>query len=435
MDNTIELNSTTHPDHEASTRREFTLPPVDRGKGAYLAVFGGFIVEALVWGFAFTFGLFQDYYTNLPEFHGQESKVATIGTAATGLMYLWAPIALGLCRQFPHYRRHGMFLGAAVMTVAFITASFSRNVNQLIATQGVLYAIGGSMIYYPVFLFLDEWFVVRKGLAFGIMWASSGFGGLTVPYLVSWSLEKYGFRGALRIWAVVNLLLIVPAMMCLKPRLPPSTVVRAHRPRVGFVVRPLFLAFQVGSVVQSLGCFVPSIYLPSYTRSLGLSSTVATTSVALINVGTFLGCVSVGFLVDRWRIGNVVLFMTVGATLAVALFWGLANSAGLILTFALFYGFFAGSYTTMWPGVVKEVLRIDQTAEANTIFSFLVAGRGVGNLVSGPISQALLRESSVTHNIMYGYGSVYGTLIVFAASTTVLGGLGSFFRRVGVNRA
>lgn len=433
MDNAMELSPTICPNNDDSTRTEFALPPVDRGKAAYLVVLGGFIVEALVWGFAFTFGLFQDYYTNLSEFRGQESQVATIGTAATGLMYLSAPVALGLCRQYPQYRRQGMFLGAGVMTIAFIAASFSQNVTQLIATQGILYAIGGSMIYYPVFLFIDEWFVVRKGLALGIMWASSGFGGLTVPYVVSWSLEKYGFRGVLRIWAVVNLLLLIPAMVYLKPRLPSSMIVRVNRPRIGFAMQPLFLVHQLGSIVQSLGCFVPGIYLPSYTRSLGMSSTVATTSVALLNVGTFLGCVTVGFLVDRWRIGNVLLLMTIGATLAVTIFWGLAKSAGLILTFALFYGFFAGSYTTAWPGVVKEVLRIDQTAEANTIFCLLVAGRGVGNIVSGPLSQALLHSSSLTQNIMYGYGSMYGALIVFVASTTFLGGLGSMYRRISVS--
>lgn len=428
----VELNTTPHPDQHELGRTEFTLPPTDRGREAWLVVIGAFVVEALLWGFAFTFGLFQEYYTNLPQFKGQESQIATIGTAATGLMYLGAPVALTLCRQYPNRRRQAMALGVVIMTIAFITASFSNSVAQLIATQGILYAIGGSMIYYPVFLFIDEWFVVRKGLALGIMWASSGFGGLTVPYLVSWSLEKYGFRIALRIWAVVNLMLIIPAMVYLKPRLPTSMVIRVNRPRVGFAIRPLFLAFQIGSVIESVGYFLPGIYLPSYVRSLGMSSTVATTSVALLNVGTFLGCVVVGYLVDRWRISNVIALLTAGATLAVALGWGLGSSSAPILIFALLYGFFAGSYNTTWPGVVKEVLSKDQTAEANTVFCLLVAGRGLGNIVSGPLSQALLRGSNLTHDFVYGYGSVYGTLIVFAASTSLLGGLGPICRRIGI---
>lgn len=447
-DSTIELNPITHhnetttttnnsPDHEHNQYTDqngpsFSLPPADRGSAAWLVVIGGFIVEALLWGFAFTFGLFQEYYTSLPEFAGQESSIASIGTAATGLMYLGAPVALTFCRQYPHLRRQAMALGTVIMTVAFISASFAGSVAGLIATQGVLYAIGGSMIYYPVFVFIDEWFIVRKGLALGIMWASSGFGGLTVPYLVSWSLEKYGFRTALRIWAVVNVVLITPALLYLKPRLPISMVVRVNRPKIGFAIRPVFLAFQIGSVIEGVGYFLPGIYLPSYVRSLGMSGTVATTSIALLNVGTTLGCVVVGYLVDRWRVRNVIGLLTAGATFAVALGWGLGNSSAVVLIFSLLYGFFAGSYTTTWPGVVKEVLRKDQTAEANTIFCLLVAGRGLGNIICGPISQSLVHGKGLTQDFGYGYGSLYGTLIVFAASTSLLGGLGPMCQWIGV---
>jgi hypothetical protein len=36
----------------------------------------------------------------------------------------------------------------------------------------VVYALGGGFAYTPAILFLDEWFIRRKGLAFGIMWVS-----------------------------------------------------------------------------------------------------------------------------------------------------------------------------------------------------------------------------------------------------------------------
>jgi hypothetical protein len=44
--------------------------------------------------------------------------------------------------------------------------------NQLIANQGVIYAIGGSIVYFPALLFVDEWFIQRKGLAFGVLWVN-----------------------------------------------------------------------------------------------------------------------------------------------------------------------------------------------------------------------------------------------------------------------
>lgn len=40
------------------------------------------------------------------------------------------------------------------------------------SVTGVGYAIGAGLAYAPTILFLDEWFVVRKGFAYGVMWVS-----------------------------------------------------------------------------------------------------------------------------------------------------------------------------------------------------------------------------------------------------------------------
>ena len=65
----------------ANGGQEFSLPPVDSGKDAYLFLVAAFAVEALVWGFCFSFGLFQDYYSKHEPFSGQ-SNIAVIGTCA-----------------------------------------------------------------------------------------------------------------------------------------------------------------------------------------------------------------------------------------------------------------------------------------------------------------------------------------------------------------
>lgn len=55
------------------------------------------------------------------------------------------------------------------MILALVASSFSRRVWHFILTQGVLYAIGGRFLYSPAILYLDEWFVRRKGFAYGVM--------------------------------------------------------------------------------------------------------------------------------------------------------------------------------------------------------------------------------------------------------------------------
>lgn len=96
-----------------------------------------------------------------------------------------------------------MFVGLGVVALSLVAASFCNSVAGLVATQGVLYALGGVVMYFPLMPFVDEWFVRRKGMAFGVIWAGTGSAGVGVPFLLQWLLDSYGYRTALRTWAIV----------------------------------------------------------------------------------------------------------------------------------------------------------------------------------------------------------------------------------------
>jgi hypothetical protein len=58
-----------------------SLPKPDEGKDAWLFLSACFMMEALVWGFPFAFGLFQEYYSTHEPF-ASSSNIAVIGTCA-----------------------------------------------------------------------------------------------------------------------------------------------------------------------------------------------------------------------------------------------------------------------------------------------------------------------------------------------------------------
>ena len=82
-------------------------------------------------------------------------------------MYFLAPFVLGFMERFPHYRRPSTFIGLTILTLSLVASSFATAVWQLILSQGIFYAFGGCMLYLPCIVYLDEWFVKRKGLALG----------------------------------------------------------------------------------------------------------------------------------------------------------------------------------------------------------------------------------------------------------------------------
>jgi MFS family permease len=89
-------------------------------------------------------------------------------------MYFFAPISLYALEAWPSIRRLSSILGLMIIVSALLASSFATRVWHLILTQGMLYGIGGSLLYSPTMFYLDEWFIQRKGLAFGIMWAGTG---------------------------------------------------------------------------------------------------------------------------------------------------------------------------------------------------------------------------------------------------------------------
>ncbi|KAI3393621.1 hypothetical protein diail_3885 [Diaporthe ilicicola] len=119
-------------------------------------------------GFPFSFGIFQKYYSSHEPFMGS-GNIAIIGTCMSGIMYQSRLPALILNRMYPRMGRWLPMAGLLTMRLSLALSSFATTVTQLIATQGVLNAVGGPIGYLPCILYMDEWFVKRKGLAYGIM--------------------------------------------------------------------------------------------------------------------------------------------------------------------------------------------------------------------------------------------------------------------------
>ena len=127
-----------------------------------------------------------------------------------------------------------------------------------------------------------------------------------------------------------------------------------------------------------------------------------------------VGRLSMGSLSDRfnaWLLAATTLVLT---CLSTFILWGvLSYSLAGVLAFGLVYGCTAGGWTSMWTALIRPVsstsarlsttpaqtnvsyLNIESDPTISTsIFGLLMFSRGVGNILSTPVSTALLRAHS-----------------------------------------
>jgi MFS family permease len=218
-------------------------------------------------------------------------------------------------------------------------------------------------------------------------------------------LEKYGFRTTLRVWAATVLILSSPLIYFLRPRLPISPISQSPRYRLSFLKTSSFWILQIGVITESLGYFIPSIYLPPFAASLGLSSSIGTLLVSLLNAAAVFSTIIMGMLCDRFHVTTVILVSTIGATISVFLLWGLSSALPLLVIFSIVYGFFAGGFVSTNAGVIKMVKLQDQSTDIGILIGIVSAGRGIGAVVAGPLSVALLKEGTWKGEVGLGYGS------------------------------
>ncbi|EJT98603.1 MFS general substrate transporter [Dacryopinax primogenitus] len=415
------------------------LAPVDRGRDAWLFVFSAFLMETFVWGFAFIYGIFQTYYASSPDspFRGASlSTLSAIGTTSLAIPYMSGMFMPAFMGRHPRWIRPMQWGALLLGTGSFLLSSFATAVWQLIILQGVLVGISCGILYTPVFLWLYEWFVERRGLAGGIIQSGTGIGGAAFPPLVGLLLERVGFRWTLRLWALAFAVFTAIAILFMKPRLPLITVRQARSAPIdlSYLKSPIFATVGLTILVQSLAYFPVNLYIPTYTNLLGVSPLDGQLVLSVFNVFCVIGQVLIGWMCDRMPYSRVMTFSALGSAFAAYLVWGFANNLGLVFVFVVIFGTMAGGFNSIVSPVTIDIVG-PSSPTSSAIFGSFAAVKGVAAIV-GPVIAASLFDPSNAGMISkfgsHGFGKVtlfVGGMMMGTAVFSVLSGVASHVRR------
>ncbi|KAH8726951.1 major facilitator superfamily domain-containing protein [Phaeosphaeriaceae sp. PMI808] len=365
----------------------------DLHKKRLLALVGSALSQLPIWGFAMSYGVLQEYYSAHWTLEGARELTAIIGTTTNGVMYLSMPLLFSMfTHRWARYRQKVAFCGALLACASFLLSSFSKHVWHLIITQGILAALGNSLVFSPLTLSLGEWYdadnrICNRAVAYGICLSTKNIVGSICPFIFRGLLDRCGFRTTLIICA---------------------------------------------------GYGIPQTYLGEYAHNVSaLSPTFSTLLLTLVNIPGICSSTIFGFLSDNKHLhlsaSTVTAISAVSSALAVFLFWGLAARGGiaLLVLFAITYGFFASAYSATWGGIMKDMerdaARRNEALDSGVLYGLLNGARGVGYVGGGLLSVPLMKVGSQTPRGSFGYGTAYGPLIIFTGLSLAFGGWGLVF--------
>ncbi|KAL4999331.1 major facilitator superfamily domain-containing protein [Aspergillus recurvatus] len=323
---------------QASAEADSQLP--DGGYG-WVAVSGCSVLTWWFTGTSYSWGVLQAALVK--DGVSSASTLAFVGSLAVACISFLGLLNATLIRKFGT-RACGV-LGIVFLGIGEILSGFAlRSIGSLFVTAG---AIMGVVSVTPA-----QYFRVKRGIANGIVYAAGGLGGAVISFIVDALVQGTGLAWTFRTLGLITLATGVPAALLIKERAP--------IPKSAFVEWNLFrdirftLLFLAGAIA-TFPLFVPPFFLPLYTSSLGMKSSVGAGVVAAFNFSSALGRLMCGFFSDMVGPLNTLFLSLLLSAMSMLVLWPVSSSIAPLVSFVIINGMANGGFFSTMPTVVGNV--------------------------------------------------------------------------------
>lgn len=257
---------------------------------------------------------------------------------------------------------------------------------------------------------MGHWFCKRRALATGLACTAGGLGGIGFSLIIQHLAPRIGFPWAMRVVALISLVLLLVANVFLRKRIPDNKSAKLY---MDFsLLRDAKFAITVLAIfLVEFAVFIPYSYISSYAVRSGLGLQTSLLLNTVLNAGAIPGRVLPGYVADRAGAFNTMCATSLCCGALVLGLWLTAGGDGVrIMSFAALFGFWSGAAISLSPVCVSRVCRIEDYGKSNGITYFVAS---FGALVGIPIAGALVKDEGA------GAGS-YRALILFGGMAYML---------------
>lgn len=281
--------------------------------------------------------------------------------------------------------------------------------------QGILTGVANGLLMFPAMSAVPQWFDKKRGAAMGIAIAGSSLGAVIFPIVLSNLLTKtdLGFGWSVRITAFVMVPVLAFSAVTIRARLPPR--------KTKFFLWSSFKSQLYVMLIASMffgmiGMFVPLFLLPSYAITNGMSESLASYMVAIINGASIFGRIIPGVLGDKFGRINTLIAASL-ATSLVIFCWLEADTNAGIIGIAAAFGFSSGAIVS--GGSVAITLCTDDPKNIGTYMGVGMAIASFSALLGPPVSGAMLDKYAGFDEVIYFAGAMtmFGALLAVVAKS------------------
>jgi MFS family permease len=395
--------------------------PPEGGLSGWLTVFGVFLTSFMAFGVGNVWGIFQNAYTTEPDSRFRDVgvfKLGFVGGCSVGFAFAFGPFSNILVSRFGV--RVPILMGVFFMTLALELASVATEYWQLLLSQGIMFGIGASLAYIPAIGLPSQWFVKRRSLVTGLASSGGGVGAVILSLIAQASINQLSIPWTLRILGVLALGFGIVAISLMKQRVIPSAKVQYKLFDFSVLKVPGYPLYLVFAFIQIFGFITPLFFIPSYCTAIGISSTETSAVLAVTSGMGAIGRVLAGQIADMVGPINILISFNVMAGLMCVAIWLPARSLGVMMAFAIFWGFFSPVYWALSVPTAAKIVGIPKLGSAVSI-GFLV--NVLPPIFAAPIGSMIIARTASNDDISTNSPRSYLGLIIFCALTPIVASL------------
>ncbi|KAI6377105.1 hypothetical protein ACKVWC_009026 [Pyricularia oryzae] len=354
------------PSPEVVEEKEFK-----EGGYGWVIVLAVHLLNAHTWGINASYSVFLAYYLRSGAFAGASPiAYAFVGGLSISIALGISPIATISVREFG--TRNTLLLGSAIITVAFIGASFTTQMWQLVLSQGIAFGLGMGFTFVASVGVVPQWFVKRRSLANGLGAGGSGMGGLIYSLATNAMIKDLGLSWTFRVLALIVLVVNCISSVLVKDRNKELGTVQVAFHKDLFK-RPEYYLLIAWAFFSILGYTITVFSLSDYCQTVGFTATQGSVVAALYSMSQGIGRPIIGHFSDSWGRINVAAIGTLISAVASFTLWIFAGPHfGGVIVFALLGVFTGILWATIGP-VSAEVVGLELLPSALSVIWLVLA--------------------------------------------------------------